>query len=137
MAVRALLSEAARAELAAAMQRSGGNEIVGLLGGHRSPHVFDVRVFWPLAVSIPARDRFAVAGAEFARAEAQLRTVGHCWLGFAHSHPSGELGPSATDRRELWRDCLQLIAVPGPNGPSLFAFVLDGDHMHTVRVEPS
>lgn len=107
------LSAASAQALTGAARAAWPLEMVGLLGGTvaRRPDgdVWLVQHFLPLPGAACARDRFAVTPHHFATGEAELRGMGLAWLGFAHSHPDGAAAPSARDRAELWRDCLQLI----------------------------
>ncbi len=102
--------------VAAAARRELPREACGLLGGHRRGSTWQVTAFTPLANLLAEADRFACDPIEFASAEAHLRDRGLQWLGFAHSHPDGITAPSSTDRRDLWRDCVHLIAAVGRDG---------------------
>lgn len=79
--------------------------------------------FEPLGNVAANDDCFTVDAANFAAAEAALRARGVAWLGFAHSHARGAPAPSAIDRRELWRDCVQLIVA----GDEVRAFWFSGE----------
>lgn len=88
----------------------------GLLGGHRREGRLTATTFEPLANILGAADRFAVDPGDFLRGVAALEAQGLTWLGFTHSHPGGTTAPSSTDVAQLWRDCLQVIAAPMPDG---------------------
>jgi proteasome lid subunit RPN8/RPN11 len=135
-----LLDPEARRALDAAVAGAWPDEAVGVLGGVAAggapPHV---SAFVPVAAAVRGRDHFAVAAGEFARAEAQLRAAGLCWLGFCHSHPDGAAAPSMRDRAELWRSCIQMIAATnGPRVVAIAAFRIDaGGAVHPLRIRAS
>lgn len=89
-------------------------EMAGLVGGQRVGTGCIVRAFAPLRAAACDAHHFEVPAAEFAATEAALRTAGHPWLGFVHSHPHGTAAPSHKDLAELWHDCLQLVVAVGP-----------------------
>ncbi|MEO6595620.1 MAG: Mov34/MPN/PAD-1 family protein [Planctomycetota bacterium] len=140
-----VLSAVAAQDLAATARAAWPTEMVGLLAGwkggpagsHRGGSELNVSFFLPLLDASCTRGGFVVSPACFARGEAELRRLGLSWLGFAHSHCNGIAAPSATDRTELWRECVQLIvAIDGANEESLddtrtvqlAAFWLTGEH---------
>jgi proteasome lid subunit RPN8/RPN11 len=89
-------------------------EFVGLLGGTRLAGTsaggrWRVGHVVPLPNVAAGDGSFAVDAFAFLVAEAQLRQQGLDWLGFVHSHPGSPATPSAQDRRQLWRGCVQLI----------------------------
>lgn len=101
--------------LVGALHADAEREFVGLLAGRRTAAGFHVTRCEPLRNAAVASDRFAVAPPDFLAAELRVRSAGLAWLGFVHSHPGGAAAPSAADRQQLWRDCLQLI-VGSPQG---------------------
>jgi desampylase len=105
-------------------------ECIAALGGQPPGDTWRVATFWPLPNTAPGHDRFEVAPAAFAAAVAGLAAAGNQWLGFVHSHPNGRAEPSATDRAELWRGCLQLIVA----SDRIAAFCLHQQHAG-VRTE--
>jgi len=111
-------------------------EMVGLLAG--TGGAFAVERFVPVVGATCTEDRFTIPAAVFAAAEAACRARGERWLGFAHSHPQGSTALSAADRASLWRDCLQLVVVPGtgvPDGTTqLGAYWLTKDRVDTLAI---
>jgi proteasome lid subunit RPN8/RPN11 len=135
-ALRARTTTAAVRAFAAAAAAAWPAEACGLLGGRRCGGDFAVRTFLPLRNHSRDDGAFAVDAVEFAAGEARLRAAGRALVGFAHSHPGGAALPSARDRRELWRDCLQWIgAVDRGGGFELAAFVLTAATVQTVILE--
>lgn len=125
----ALSTDAAEA-LRAATDAAWPDEVVCLLAGRVEAGRHTIARCVPVPGAIAGRDHFAVPADAFARAEAAVRAAGLQWLGFAHSHPDGEPLPSATDRRELWRGCVQVV-VGGPRRAlqwRAFWFCDDGVH---------
>lgn len=130
---RVELTERVAAALRAAVRAAGPREMVMLLGGQRRGTTAAVLAALPLPNAAGGADRFAVDSPAFLRAEHELRRRGHAWLGFAHSHPNGAPLPSTTDRRELWRDCVQLILAPQDDRSiALRAFVLGADDLRSL-----
>jgi proteasome lid subunit RPN8/RPN11 len=131
-----VLSDAARAALERAAAQAAPREMVGLLAG--TGGAFAVERFVPVVGATCTEDRFTMPAAVFAAAEAACRARGERWLGFAHSHPRGSTALSATDRASLWRDCLQLVVVPGtavPDGTTqLGAYWLTKDRVDTLAI---
>lgn len=125
-----VLTSDAHRGLCQATRAAWPHELVAVLGGARIDDIARIDTVLVLANSAAvSHGEFAVEALAFARSEHQLRRDGRQWLGFAHSHPRGTAAPSARDRRELWRDCLQLILATGSphDEPSVCAFVLHGD----------
>ncbi len=112
-------------------------EFVGLLGGVRTTDSLGVTHFEPLPNAAIDTDSFTVDAVHFAAGEATLRHRGCTWLGFVHSHAHGSAQPSARDRTQLWRDCLQLIVGSGgPNGRGIDvrAFWFFASHYATLPI---
>lgn len=109
-------------------------EMVAALGGRRTGAALVIERIVPFA-GAGGDGGFAVPPAEFLAAEARLQHLGARWLGFVHSHPGGAAAPSARDRHELWRGCVQLI-VGGARRDRLQtgAFWLDGDACTPLRL---
>ncbi|MCA8954102.1 MAG: Mov34/MPN/PAD-1 family protein [Planctomycetes bacterium] len=118
-----------RRELIAAARAAAPREMVGLLGSRYGGCVTD---FVPLPNVAAGRDRFAVDAIAFAAAVQQLEASGASFLGFAHSHPDGPTGLSATDRRELWRDCVQLVC--GLGDEQIRAFRLSRETVRELAI---
>lgn len=116
------LRDALRRAFAAAAPR----EFVGLLGGARETHTVRLATCTLLPNVAVDEQAFAVPAAAFATAEAELRARGEAWLGFVHSHPFAAARPSEADRRQLWRDCVQLIGGGSPDAPHWRAWWLSG-----------
>jgi proteasome lid subunit RPN8/RPN11 len=116
------IAEPVAAALAAAFAASAPREFVGLLGGDRGRDRWLATHFVALPNTAADDDRFVVEPAAFAAAEALLRQRGAAWLGFVHSHPFAAPRPSAADRDQLWRDCVQLIVGGSPRALELRAF---------------
>ena len=129
-----MLSDGARAALERAAAQAAPLEMVGLLAG-AGDAVAGAR-FVPGAGATCTEDRFAMPASAFAAAEAACRARGERWLGFAHSHPRGSAALSAADRVSLWRDCLQLVVVPGPRdgATQIGAYWLTEDRIHTLAI---
>lgn len=128
-----VLGDGAWAALARAAEEALPFEMVGLLAGAGDALVVDR--FVPVAGATCSEDHFAMPAPVFAAAEAALRARGERWLGFAHSHPNGITALSAADRACLWRDCLQLVVVPGPgDGATIRAFWLAKDRVDTLAI---
>jgi proteasome lid subunit RPN8/RPN11 len=100
---------AAAASLQAFAENRFPGEACGVLGGTSTGATAAIIAFIPLPNRDPRPDRFAVEAVDFATAEAALRGRGLVWLGFAHSHPTGDALPSPADLALLWRCCLQVI----------------------------
>lgn len=115
------------AALGEAVRAAGDREFVAALGGHRDGEHLHVVAVRALPNRAGRGDRFRVDPVAFAAAEQALRTAGTPWLGFVHSHPHGPPMPSATDRAELWRDCLQWIAAPDGDAVAVRAFWFTGE----------
>lgn len=94
-------------------------EMVAVLTGNAD----HVTAFEELPNRATDADRFDVDPIEFHAAVANAEAAGRVFLGFAHSHPEGPSRLSDTDRRELWRDCVQVLI--DPHG-DLLAFRLRG-----------
>ena len=137
------LAPATHAAIQDAARAAWPREIVGVLGGGRDGDDLFVCWFQAMATAGCDEDRFVVAPADFARAEAEVRARGFSWLGFVHSHPRGSAAPSLQDRRELWPHCLQLILAATPSSPPRFgAYWRDGAtfadlELHTPTVAGS
>ncbi len=116
------LREAMRRAFVAAAPR----EFVGLLGGVREVHRVRLATCTLLPNVAAGEHAFVVPAAAFATAEAELRARGEAWLGFVHSHPFAAARPSQADRRQLWRDCVQLIGGGAPDAPHWRAWWLSG-----------
>jgi proteasome lid subunit RPN8/RPN11 len=132
-----VLSDGARAALERAAAEAAPLEMVGLLAG--TGDAFAVQRFVPVAGATCTEDVFLMPAAVFATAEAACRARGERWLGFAHSHPRGSVALSAADRACLWRDCLQLVVVPGIGVPGdgrtqIGAYWLTKDRIHTLAI---
>ncbi len=123
------------AAIARAAQQALPCEMVGVLGGSTANGRPRITRFVPLSAADCRRDRFHVPPAAFAAAEAALRADGLAWLGFVHSHPRGDARPSATDERELWRGCVQLVVGLGGQRPELRAFMLDAHGVRELRLD--
>ena len=123
------ISAAVRRAIARAVAAAHPREMVGAVAGASADDGAIITAFEPLPNVAGGEDRFGVDPLAFAAVEAGLRDRGHALLGFVHSHPDGSAEPSATDRRELWRDCLQLIVSADDR---LRAFRLDGDGVHEL-----
>ncbi|HZN41421.1 MAG TPA: Mov34/MPN/PAD-1 family protein [Planctomycetota bacterium] len=127
-----VLSDDARAALERAAAEAAPREMVGLLAGTSA---FAVERFVPVAGAACTEDHFTMPAAVFAAAEAACRARGERWLGFAHSHPRGSTALSAADRAFLWRDCLQLVVVPGGDGTTrIGAYWLTKDRVDTLAI---
>lgn len=127
------LSPAAVRALAAAAATAWPCEMVALLAGSMDGDLAIVERCCEVRGALTGPDHFAVPPAAFAGAEAAARAAGLQWLGFAHSHPDGEPRPSATDRAELWRGCVQIVGGGPAWAPHWRAFWFVGD---TVRELP-
>ena len=127
-----MLSDGARAALERAAAEAAPREMVGLLAG--AGDAFAVERFVPVAGATCTEDHFTMPPAVFAAAEAACRARGERWLGFAHSHPLGPAALSATDRASLWRDCLQLVVVPGEGTTQIGAYWLTEDRVDTLAI---
>jgi len=113
------IDAAVAAELVRAHRHHAPREFVGLLGGTRLSGTglagtstggrWHVGHMAPLPNVAAGNSTFAVDAFAFLAAEANLRRRGLDWLGFVHSHPGSPASPSAQDRRQLWRGCVQLI----------------------------
>ena len=129
-----LLETAAAQAMRRAAERSGADEMVGLVGGREAAGALRVVHFAPLRGASCSRDRFTVAPWHFAAAEAALRDAGLAWLGFAHSHPHGAPVPSPTDAEQLWPHCLQLVLGSAPGSArgatSIRAWWRDAEGFH-------
>ena len=120
-----------RASVAAPRQR----EFIGALGGVRSGDALVVQRVAALPNLATTADRFEVDALAFAAAEHHLRQGGHPWLGFVHSHPHGDARASASDRHQLWRDCVQVIVAGDRRGSLVWrAFWLDAAGCHALRL---
>jgi proteasome lid subunit RPN8/RPN11 len=108
-------------------------EFAGVLGGERGADAWRVTRVLPLANSAAGDDAFAIGPEAFVAAERALHAAGLAWLGFVHSHPRSTAAPSARDRRELWRGCVQMIV--GADGVRAFWFDRDTCRELTVRVD--
>jgi proteasome lid subunit RPN8/RPN11 len=123
----ASVSPGVRAALLRQARLAWPQESIAALGGRRTRTAVAVHTSLPLANASERQGRFRVAPQQFLAALAALQAEGHCWLGFAHSHPGGAPRPSATDRRELWPHCLQVVvAGAAPDLLQLAAFWLSG-----------
>lgn len=98
-------------------------EAVAVLGGRLDGTQVHLTACMPLPNVAGAADRFAVDPTAFAHREAALRAAGRAFVGFLHSHPGNRPSPSQSDRDELWRDCVHVIAGGGPHHWRLRAFV--------------
>ena len=129
-----VLSDGARKALERAAAQRAPLEMVGLLAG--AGDALAVERFVPVAGATCTEDRFTMPASVFAEAEAACRARGERWLGFAHSHPNGSTALSAADRASLWRDCLQLVVVPGPGDGTtkIRAFWLTKDRIDTLTI---
>lgn len=114
------LPAAVRAAIAAMARAAAPRELVGLLGGPACG-ARRIEQFVPLPPECGGPHGFHVAAHEFAVAEAVLRGRGARWLGFVHSHPVGTAQLSHRDRRELWRECLQLVVGAASSAAPTFA----------------
>lgn len=117
---------ATRAAIAAAPR-----EFVAIVGGRTWAGIAVVDAIEPLA-ALCTNDAFAVDAVAFAAAEAALRARGLEWLGFLHSHPHGAAVPSSRDRRELWRDCVQIVVATNGRTARGAAFWLRSDAVSPV-----
>lgn len=117
---------ATRAAIAAAPR-----EFVAIVGGRTQAGIAVVAAIEPLA-ALCTNDAFVVDAATFAAAEAALRARDLAWLGFLHSHPGGAAVLSARDRRELWRDCVQIVVATNERTARGAAFCLRGDTVWSV-----
>ncbi len=123
-----------RARLEAAAAAALPDEFVALLGGTADDRRPDVDTVVALDALV-GPDTFAAEPAAFARAEAAIRAAGRHWLGFVHSHPNGAAIPSLRDRRDAWRNCLQLVVGAAADRPVVVAaYWFDHDGMHAVPV---
>lgn len=121
------LTVAAREAIVGAVRAAWPDEVVGALGGRRRDGVFVVEQLVRFA-GAGRRDGFEVAPAAFLQAEHELGRAERTWQGFVHSHPGGSAAPSARDRDELWRHCVQLIVGGSdPHDLHTAAFWFDGD----------
>jgi proteasome lid subunit RPN8/RPN11 len=137
-----VLSDGARAALERAAAEAAPLEMVGLLAG--TGDAFAVQRFVPVTAATCTEDCFTIPAPVFAAAEAVCRAGGERWLGFAHSHPRGSTALSAADRASLWRDCLQLVVVPGDCVPGnvvrgesttqIGAYWLTRDRIHALAI---
>ncbi len=99
-----------------------------MLGGSRVDATLRLSAVVALQNDAVCDDCFAVGPAAFAAAVTELQRTGHDLLGFWHSHGNGDPRPSATDRRELWREHLHVIAgVDAVGAERLCAYWLDTD----------
>jgi len=124
--------------LRAAAAAAAPREFVALLAGPATQAALFVDHVQPLANTAATLDRFEVEAAAFAAAEAALRDQGRRWLGFVHSHPSGDAGLSTADRQRLWPHCLQLViglAATTAEGTWLRAFRSDGHAWHELPID--
>lgn len=126
MWTRVTIDQAAHQRLLELARAALPREFVAALGGALRDGEATVDEVLPLPNVAADDDTFAVDPLAFARAEHELARRGHRWLGFVHSHPRGAAAPSSRDREQLWPHCLQLIAAPRPDAPTvpLAAFVL-------------
>jgi desampylase len=127
-----MIDAAALAALVGAHRASGARELVGLLAGRRGAPARHIARFEPVANAAAAADRFAVDPRVFLAACARLERAGLTWIGFAHGHPAGAAVPSAIDRRELWRDCVQLVAGTVAGGVEVRAWAWRGGDFREV-----
>ncbi|MCA8966816.1 MAG: Mov34/MPN/PAD-1 family protein [Planctomycetes bacterium] len=84
------------------------DEFAGVVGGRRDGDTWHVDAFVGCRADAHMHG-FAISAATFAAAEAQLRDLGHRWLGFVHSHPGAAPHPSHEDLATAWPDALQLL----------------------------
>jgi proteasome lid subunit RPN8/RPN11 len=103
------LTTAAAHALVAAARKAWPREAILVLAGQHLDGQAQIEHCIDLPNDAPGTDAFAVDPVTFARVEAELRTNGRTWLGFAHSHPNGPAYPSSTDRTNLWPHCVQLV----------------------------
>jgi proteasome lid subunit RPN8/RPN11 len=109
-------------------------EMVAAVGGQRVGRVLRIDQIVPFE-GAGSDDGFVVPPTAFLAAASCLQLARAPWLGFVHSHPGGSPAPSARDRRELWRGCVQLI-VGGARRDELqtAAFWLQGDTCTPLRL---
>lgn len=103
-----------RRQIAAVMRAALPAEGVAALFGWRCGSVLHVLHMLPLHNLRQSPDRFEVTPAAFAAALAGCPPTA-TFLGFAHSHPTGTVALSPTDRQALWPHCLHAIFAPVGN----------------------
>jgi len=115
VSARVTLAGTACATLERALAAAGRTEACGLLLGRREAERYAVEVLWvgSNASSTP-ETAFALDPGEVVAAHDGATTLGLEVLGAWHSHPSGDLTPSARDRAEAWPGQLLLIAANLP-----------------------
>jgi proteasome lid subunit RPN8/RPN11 len=128
------LTVAAQQAIERGTNASWPREMVAALGGRRCADVVLVEQVVPFPTA-GEHDSFLVPPASFLDAERRIRRAGGRWLGFVHSHPGGAAAPSARDRAELWRACVQMI-VGGARREALCAaaFWFAGDTCTDLRL---
>ena len=105
------LASSVEHSLAAALSHSPESEVCGLFLGRRSGDTYMVELLWPARNLSPTpRSAFVVDPGAVVAAHDAAAARGLEVLGAWHSHPRGDLAPSARDCAEAWPAQLMLIA---------------------------